>query len=78
MVRRRVDDEDDFHKSVLGGTEIRRSFGVYMTSMLAGVGVHGEDGLCVCSLVTLVVLYVCVPPSKICVLGAPPSKICVC
>ena len=26
-----------------------------------------EAGLCVCSLVTLVVLCVCVPPSKICV-----------
>ena len=52
-----------------------------ISGMLAGVGVHVRtgcvggldcvscvsDGLCVCSLVTLVVLCVCVPPSKICV-----------
>ena len=34
---------------------------------LRGVGVHGEDGLCVCSLVTLVVLCVCVVVLCVCV-----------
>ena len=37
-----------------------------------------SDGLCVCSSVTLVVLSVCVPPSKTCVLpvggGAWPAR----